>query len=736
MGLGGIASASFFGMGSAYAAPAGCDTSIGLDPVSGVCQIFGTAYPHPPTAQSGDVLVDTYYSASSIDSANNTITVKWDIRNGISNNLQPGDTVMLVQNQGASVNLTGSGSTLTGTLKSFSTQYGQISTAAAGTYQILQVTSYAPATGLLQLNGTINPNFVISPASATAGVANFQVVRIPNIQGDAILESNLSALRWNSSYGDGGVFGMIVSGQLNMNSKTIDVSGEGFSGGYGYSLRGSGKKLSSVGYPQEALSTPGQLNANGQKGEGIFGTPGFSNNSYYVSGTASSGNMNMGHFSQYTDGYVATGDFGLGALGNAGGGGTDPNASSNDENTGGGGGGNGGPGGNGGYSWATGFDLGGRGGYGISYSSSSPTLNLGGGGGAGTINNVEPSPSTSGSGGASPQATVSGRPANGGSGGSGGGIIFMQLGGIAGPGSIKANGTDGIATTGNDGAGGGGSGGTIMLQTSGICDAITVPQGQGAAAPSVGGGTLSLYAQGGSGGDSWTTQYLLNSNGSPSAGYSAAGQTNVNGNAHGPGGGGGGGEVLTNIASYGPGGTGANGELLASVQGGNAGQTTLGLPNGQNFTEVPPVQVRNYPVGIQRFPSSGPLNLAYGAGDGLVGQVTPIANGPEPSSSTANCAVPVTTTTASTVVSTTTPSTTPVTLPSASPTTTPATTPTTAAGPVAALASSTSSVTVPATHTGEPWNGSTWWILVSLVGFGGAVLAFPKRRKSGASTQM
>ena len=241
----------------------------------------------------------------------------------------------------------------------------------------------------------------------------------------------------------------------------------------------------------------------GTKGEGIGGTP-----------------------SQVTtsNGYPG-GDVDRGAPANAGGGGTDGNPASNDQNTGGGGGGNGGTGGVGGNAWSSAVAAGGYGG--VALPASASRIFLGGGGGAGTGNNFT-APNSSGA--------------------PGGGIVLIRAGSVAGSGTLTANGGSAFNTTPNDGGGGGGAGGSIIL---------TSPGG------SLTGATL--RADGGRGGDAWSTQ----------AGAASA---------HGPGGGGGGGWILTSSAP-----------TAQSVAGGANGITTTG-------------------------------NLVYGSAPGTVGQTaTPAA---------------------------------------------------------------------------------------------------------------
>jgi hypothetical protein len=600
-------------------------------------------------------VINTYYAGTQVTttSATSTITMSSDTRPENSTTpLAPGDTVLLLQDQGGTFNTSPTTSS-----------YGALSNLQAGTYEFATVatvsttgtvTTITTTTPLTQSFATQSPS-----AGATSGTessaANFQVVRVPTYLGDAELASNLKALQWNGS--DGGVFALSVSGQLNLNGHTIDVSGDGFRGGTGYQLTGGVEaKTTTIDTSDMGYAYPGSDNANGQKGEGVVGTPD-------LSATATNGQLS----SSYKDGY-ANGDFGRGAPGNAGGGGTDPDGYYNDENTGGGGGGNGGAGGQGGYSWDTGINDGGLGGSALTPSSND--LYLGGGGGAGTVNNSEP-----------PGA---------GSGGNGGGIIYLSVGGLSGTGTLSANGASGTASTNNDGGGGGGAGGTIFVQTDGSCSTLTSE-------------AVTLSAAGGSGGTTWATESLLPAQ----AGQSARGLPNLNGNAHGPGGGGGGGTVLTNVV------TGVSSSLI----GGTAGTTTNGQTGGQTLRSGTSYQNHNYGAAS----GSPGVTASINANNDLNGSCAP---------------PPVTQPTTPVTQPSTAPTTTPVTQPSTAPTTTPVTAVPTKVAPVVKLASAqSSSVTVPQTHTGEPWSGTTWWYLVAGVALSGSLLTFPRRARSSQTTE-
>ena len=224
--------------------------------------------------------------------------------------------------------------------------------------------------------------------------------------------------------------------------------------------------------------TLSSVNRNASKGEGIAGTPRF-----VYSDTA-------GFVTNAVEGYP-NGSFGVGAPGNAGGGGADRTA--RDHNSGGGGGGNAGEGGRGGRAWnpdTVGSELGGFGGAALPIVAE--TLFLGGGGGAGSRNDTGPTD---------------------GSGGAGGGIVIIRTGSVAGAGTITSNGDRGRDSA-NEGSGGGGAGGSVQI--------IVYDE-----TPLTG---LTVAAIGGDGGDAWPTNTTTNANA-----------------AHGAGGGGGGGAVTSNV---------------------------------------------------------------------------------------------------------------------------------------------------------------------------------------------
>jgi hypothetical protein len=333
------------------------------------------------------------------------------------------------------------------------------------------------------------------------------------------LGSTLTASPWNGA--TGGILAIDIRDQLDLNFATVSVDGLGFRAGGGQQLTGSS------GANTDYRTRVG-TNTNGNKGEGIAGTP--------IAVFNGSGIVNTG--SGYPTGTNRDGDRGRGAPGNAGGGGTDGHCENgNDENT-------GGAGGMGGRSWNTGFTSGGLGGSAVAGLGAARVV-LGGGGGAGTNNN---NPGQS-------------------SGTCGGGIIMIRTATVTGYGTLTANGASPVNTTSNDGGGGGGAGGSIVL---------TALEGTWANAR--------VYAMGGRGEDSYSTSAPA---GAPPVSAAPGSARNPAGaEHHGPGGGGGGGVIIlsspalaTDVSGGGPGIT-TTSKIPFSAQAGKAGVVvTNALPS-------------------------------------------------------------------------------------------------------------------------------------------------------------
>ena len=475
-------------------------------------------------------VVNTYYAgpAGTLGAGSTAVTLGTRNAGGSATAFAAGDLMLVMQMQDGSAMSTANGTT-----------YGT-GGAAAGTYEYAKVASVAGATVTIA-SGLIHSYY----ASAAKG-QSYQIVRVPQY-GATTLTSGLAPAVWSGSGTavSGGVLAIDVASTLALGGATVSASGLGFRGGGGRGLNGgTGALTDYVTADTDAV--------NGEKGEGIGGTP------YWVY-NAAGGLLNV------TDTLPSTNaSFGKGAPLNGGGGGTDNDPPANDENTGGGGGGNGGAGGQGGWNWSpiyptlysaanpTGVNetvnadgttgTGGVGGRGFSPAANS--FVMGGGGGAGTRNNsVDPDAS----------------------GGPGGGIVLIRAGALSGTGTIAANGASGV-TPQNDGGGGGGAGGAVVvLANSGF-------------------GGLTATATGAAG-------------------------TNANpgGVEHGPGGGGGGGVVITGAAVTSSLGGGANGYTGAATNepyGAAAGASGVSLtaavtaPDGAQPGEACAYAVVNGPYGV------------------------------------------------------------------------------------------------------------------------------------------
>ncbi|GHF52103.1 putative repeat protein (TIGR01451 family) [Deinococcus metalli] len=389
-------------------------------------------------------VVNTYYPGAASAAAGAT-TLSLGTSAGASTSITPGDLLLVIQMQDATLNTTNNNT------------YGTVSAVGAGKYEYVVATSSSSGGGSVSIKGDgtggglIN-TYTDSAYTTTSGAKRFQVIRVPQYS-SATLGSALSAPAWNGT--TGGVVAIDVAGSLGLNSGSITVSGLGFRGGGGRALGGA------TGGSNADYRSPATNAYHAQKGGGIAGTPRYVNQpTMDATGTETGGTLLDTGVEGYPNGSSAQG-----APGNAGGGGNDGNPAANDQNSGGGGGAGAGAGGKGGRTWSGQLDIGGRGGAGVTPTATA--LVMGGGGGAGTTNN---STGTPGAGLAS-------------SGAAGGGLVLVRAGSVSGTGSISANGNNANNSVLNDGSGGGGGGGSVLVTSS-------------SALPS----TLSIYANGGSGG--------------------------------------------------------------------------------------------------------------------------------------------------------------------------------------------------------------------------------------------
>ncbi len=395
-----------------------------------------------------DGVVNTYHPVTASVAAGAT-SAALGTATGASTAVSPGDLLLFIQMQDASINSTNTDAYGDGA-GGDSVARGSTNPNGTGLFEFVKATnSVALSGGALTFQGAgvgggLLNSYTNAAATATQGQRRFQVVRVPQYT-TATLGSGLTASAWNGT--SGGILVLDVSGALNLGGVTVSVDGLGFRGAGARQLTGDNGGNNT---DYRTLSTS---DFNGGKGEGIAGTPA------WILDVATNTVVATG-----AEGYP-NGSMARGAPGNAGGGGTDGRTSQNDRNPGGGGGGNGGIGGQGGNTWYTNLPRGGFGGD--LFTTGATRVILGGGGGAATRNN--------GSGVLS-------------SGSAGGGIVLVRAASVTGSGTITANGARGLDGD-SDGGGGGGAGGTVVVATQ-----------SGSLA------NLTVSARGGKGGDAWPNQ--------------------------------------------------------------------------------------------------------------------------------------------------------------------------------------------------------------------------------------
>lgn len=500
------------------------------------------------TTTANDV-VNTYTTLTANAAAGSTsITVANNSLSGahFSAPLAAGDLILIIQMQGASLNISTNNTTFTTPFEyewEFPPTWLQDATKVAKWGEILQYNNCGnfeqvevagiSGTNTIQLNCALTKNFTSSGKT--------QVVRIPRFNNLTLSgTASLVPIAWGT-LNTGGVLAVEVNGNLLLNAGTkLSATGRGFRGAVADNVGLIGTTTPHTNGAGNGGTQMGAVNSNegARKGEGVGG---------YVT--------------EYT---ALFSNYGRGSAGNGGGGGGYQNA-------GGGGGANVGTGtytgkgvpssaysaaawnlelagfatsssaggGRGGYSLANTTGLnptvapngpnksvwgadarkenGGHGGHPLAQNAN--RIFMGGGGGAGEQDN-----------------------GRGGDGGAGGGIIFATVyGSITGTGTFEADGANGVNSKspstpsvglkqGNDGAGGAGGGGSIYIKNS-----SAIPN------------TIALNARGGVGGNHALT-----------LGFGASQE------AGGPGGGGAGGSI-----------TFVSGAPMQNVNGGNAGICTV-----------------------------------------------------------------------------------------------------------------------------------------------------------------
>ena len=447
-----------------------------------------------PVSLTGNV--NTYYqpaNTGSVNAATGAVALTNPLGSGAS--LEPGDLALVVQMQCENLNSTNTSAygANTATGRGYTDPPAGCS---AGRYEYVRA---GPATTGTSLDLTTSPlvnTYIFDPVTST-NRRTYQVIRVPQYA-SASLAGIVTAVPWNGV--SGGIVAMDVTGNLNMNGQTIDVSASGFRGGGGAVWNGTVSTIADYVIPTNITN-----NQDSMKGEGIVGTP------RLVFNPSTAAVVDLGT----TWGGYTGGDQGRGAPGNAGGGGN--NFNNNRDNGGGGGGGNGNDGGFGGYGWnnnafAVGYvgelDLRGIGGSSFTQRSIS-RLVLGGGGGAGANNNSLGVQS---------------------SGGAGGGVVLLRSGSMSGIGTINANGAAGQTQPNNDSGGGGGAAGSVaVFSANGTMGALTVNANGGIGGDGfLLGNTAHAGGGGGAGGVVFTSSgATINANGGVN------GKTNINGSQDG-----------------------------------------------------------------------------------------------------------------------------------------------------------------------------------------------------------
>ena len=265
----------------------------------------------PPLSGTTSVsgVINTYYpgqTSITAGTANTTTTV--GTSRGSVTPIAVGDLVMVMQMQGAQINSTNTNSYGDGVSSATASGYLTNASFVAGLYEYATVRSVAGAVIGLDgsgTNGGLVNSYVNAAESATQGQQRFQVVRVPQYSSATFNAATPpAAVAWDGT--SGGVVVVDVASNLDLNGAAIDVTGLGFRGGLQRSRAGTS------GLADTDYRTTTAQPANGQKAEGIAGT------TKWTTGSADT----------VGDGYP-NGDFGRGAPGNAGGGGTDGDPASN-----------------------------------------------------------------------------------------------------------------------------------------------------------------------------------------------------------------------------------------------------------------------------------------------------------------------------------------------------------------------------------------------------------------------
>lgn len=481
-------------------------------------------------------LINDYYDGSAQAALNpgaSSLTLGTRDTRGYTTTLVVGDLLMVMQMQDGTINSSNNNTYGDGS----GSGNGATSVGNAGLYEFVRITAIAGAN--VSFTPQLTNRYQYQDATASAPQKRYQVIRTLQFA-SVTTTATVVAPAWNGK--TGGVVAMDVRDTLTLTNQAVPapdnaggapqaaifVAGKGFRGGL---TIGSGASTAQAQLPDYARNSGG---GSASKGEGFIGTPktvAVKTNGWGFQTTNPPTALNTVAASAF-EGYPG-GSYGVGAPGNAGGGGMDGivSADTNQYNAGGGGGGNYGPGGVGGRPWNFPLvDSGGRGGAGYAGTLAFNRVFMGGGGGAGDTNN-----STADAASYVNQGMACAQADQCSSGAAGGGVVIIRAGAVTGSGVIDARGAHGYNVT-NDAAGGGGAGGSVVIETTN-------------------GGNATINVTGGDGGNAW------------------AGAGGWPGARHGPGGAGGGGFI-----AYAP----TAMAVIASVNGGAPGQTMNDAPASAN----------------------------------------------------------------------------------------------------------------------------------------------------------
>lgn len=467
-------------------------------------------------------IINTYWTPGTGNYGPGSTTISLSAQRGAAATLAPGDLVLIIQMQCATLNTTDTLAYGDGVAGEPASGYLSSSPGcAAGRYQFLRAGAGTSGSTLNLTGSPLTAAYEQAAATTTNGRRTFQIIRVPQYA-NVTLGGTVTASPWDGN--SGGVAVIDAAFTLDFNGQTIDVDGAGF--------RGAGGRARDANDAVERFRWDDDTR-HAVKGEGIAGTPRFVSEKRTPDDGIASTITDLGAgWGGYPTGTASTGDWSRGAPGNAGGGGAYWDAGS--DNGGGGGGGNGAAGGRGGAGWRSAGYAGILADYsnlpdkkwafgGAAFAQAGiARLVMGGGGGGGDNNGNSTAEQSSGA--------------------AGGGIVMARAVTVTGAGTIRARGGRAADNPLNDAAGGGGAGGSVVVVATTWSAA------------------LNIDVSGGRGGDAWVP----------------------GGSAHGGGGGGAAGVVITTGAATVTANGGAPG--LTNTAQGQPGGATHGATSGGSST--------------------------------------------------------------------------------------------------------------------------------------------------------